>query len=140
MLYLPGTNVFAAIVNAGRFHKIGRRQVTTGKTSIVPGGIMILELMCSLGTRDFEVDSRRAVNQNTGGAVMAHRPRIDNWRTSFTLDIDETLFAPEFVRVLVDDAGRRIGVGAYRPERKGPFGRFVVTKWEAVAEGKKKAA
>jgi len=30
----------------------------------------------------------------------------------------------------VDAAGKRIGLGDFRPDCKGPFGRFVVTKWK----------
>ncbi len=44
------------------------------------------------------------------------------------------------VRALVDDAGKKVGLGDYRPERKGPFGKFVVTKWEEAKEAKPKAA
>lgn len=34
------------------------------------------------------------------------------------------------VREIVDTAGRRIGLLDYRPETKGPFGRFMVTAWK----------
>jgi hypothetical protein len=60
---------------------------------------------------------------------MAHRPRIDRWRLSFTLEVDTGMFSPAVVRMLVDDAGKRIGLGDYRPARKGPFGKFVVVEW-----------
>ena len=35
------------------------------------------------------------------------------------------------MRAVGADAGKKRGLGDYRPARKGPFGRFVVTKWEA---------
>jgi hypothetical protein len=46
------------------------------------------------------------------------------------------MFSEKIVRQLVDDAGQRIGLGDYRPARKGPFGRFKVVHWEQL----KKAA
>lgn len=70
---------------------------------------------------------------------MAHRPRVDAWRCSFTLDVDTSMFTVNLIRAVVDDAGKKIGLGDFRPARKGPFGRFVVVGWEA-AEAEAKAA
>lgn len=130
-LYIPGPNIFSAIVQAGVFHKAGKSKVTTQKSSLVPAGIAVLDLVCPLGTKEFEVDSRRVVIPSTGGSVMAHRPRLDEWQASFTLDVDTAMFAEKFVRQLVDDAGKKIGLGDFRPSRKGPFGRFHVIEWAA---------
>jgi hypothetical protein len=35
------------------------------------------------------------------------------------------------VRVIVNDAGSRVGLLDFRPEKKGPFGRFSVIKWDS---------
>jgi len=40
------------------------------------------------------------------------------------------MFNEKTVRMLVNDAGKKIGLGDYRPQRKGPFGRFSVVGWE----------
>lgn len=90
--------------------------------------------MCPLDTKQWEVDSRSIVNPSTRGRSMCHRPRIDKWSLSFTLDIDTTVFDPKIIRLVVDDAGRKIGLGDYRPARKGPFGKFVVTNWSEIKE------
>lgn len=63
---------------------------------------------------------------------MCHRPRLDEWSTAFTLDVDGDMFSEKLVRLLVDDAGKKCGLGDYRPNRKGPFGKFVVTSWETI--------
>ena len=34
------------------------------------------------------------------------------------------------LRQVVDDAGSRCGLLDFRPEKKGPFGRFMVTSWQ----------
>jgi hypothetical protein len=131
-LFLPGPNVFAALIDAGRFHKTGRAKVTTQKTSLVPAGISVVDLAIPLGTREFEVDSRRIVNPATGGARLRHRARLDTWSAAFTLEVDEEVFAADFVRLLLDDAGKKVGIGDFRPAKRGPFGRFVVTAWEVT--------
>ena len=132
-LHVPGTNIFRAIIDAGTFHKAGKSKITTQKSSLVPAAVALVELTCPLrgpdGEPKWEVDSRSVVIPSTGGRIMAHRPRLDRWSVSFTLEIDTGMFAVSLVRQLVDDAGKRIGLGDYRPARKGPFGRFVVTKW-----------
>lgn len=129
-LYIPGPNIFACLIAAGVFHKVGKSKVTTQKSSLIPAGMSIEEIVCPLNTKEFEIDSRGVVIPATGGRIMCHRPRLDTWATHFTLSVDESMFAPEFVRILMDDAGNRVGLGDFRPARKGPFGRFVVTQWE----------
>src|SRR6266436_5411155 len=78
-LYLPGPNIFAAIIAAGIFHKASKSKLTTQKSSLIPAGLIIEEPVCSLGTRDWEVDSRSVVNPSTHGRIMCHRPRLDKW-------------------------------------------------------------
>ena len=139
-LYIPGTNIFAAIIQGGTFFKLGKSKVTTQKSSLIPAGVIMETVNCSFGTKEFEVDSRRVVIPSTGGAIMAHRPRLDEWETSFTLLTDDDMFDPDFIREIVDAAGSKVGIGDYRPQRKGPFGRFVVTKWTIEEDRKRKAA
>ena len=133
-LYLPGPNLFAALIEAGKFHKIGKSKVTTQKSSLIPAGLTVLDMMCPLGASDFEVDSRRIVNPSTNGARLRHRARLDEWQATFTVEVDESMFSPSFVRLIVDDAGKKVGVGDFRPAKRGPFGRFVVTKWREIRE------
>lgn len=133
-LYIPGQNIYSSIIEAGKFHKTGRTKITTTKSSLVPAGIAINELICPLNTKEFEVDSRSVVIPATGGRIMCYRPRIDEWQLSFTLDVDEKMFDEKTVRLLVDDAGSKCGLGDFRPQRKGTFGRFKVVEWKVEKE------
>lgn len=126
---LPGVNLMAALVEAGRFIKSGRSKLSTTKSSLVPAGLAVEEIELPITPRKWEVDSRPVVVPATGGRIMCHRPRFDAWKVSMTLTIDESLFSERLVRELVDIAGKRIGVGDFRPSRRGPFGRFEVLKW-----------
>ena len=128
-LFLPGPNIFACIIAAGKFHKNGKSKVTTMRSSLVPAAMSILDLICPFGTKTFEVDSRSVVIPATGGRIMAHRPRLDKWALTFRLLIETDMFTEDFARKLVDDAGKKIGLGDFRPDRKGPFGKFVVSNW-----------
>ncbi len=136
-LFIPGPNAFRCIIDAGKYLKAGKSKVTTQKSSLVPSFLAIEELECPLSvegerTKHFEVDSRSVVIPATGGRIMAHRPRMDKWTLSFTLTLDEKEADEKLVRTLVDYAGSKIGLGDFRPDRKGPFGKFKVVLWEAT--------
>ncbi len=132
LLYYPTNNIFACIMEAGKFHKEGKVKVTTARSSLIPAGVMIEgEYVYFKHPVDtWEVDSRAVVNPSTGGRMVCHRPRLDDWCLPFTLNLDVKMFSPKTLRVIIDDAGSKVGLGDFRPSRKGLFGRFVITKWE----------
>ncbi len=131
-LFIPGPNLFRAIIDAGKFHKHGKSKVTTQKSTLVTAAMALSAIVIPLNTKAFEVDSRSVVIPATGGRIMKHRARLDKWAMTFDLEVDTTMFSVGFARTLLDDAGKRIGLGDFRPDRKGPFGKFNVTKWKEV--------
>ena len=75
--------------------------------------------------KSYTKDTRRVVVQRNG--VLRTRPRFENWSLRFGLLYDSELIKdPETLRVIMDDAGNRIGIGDYRPAKWGWFGRFKV--------------
>jgi len=126
VLYIPGEALQRALVGAATYSK-GKGRGSLQKNAAA--GLMVRESFLSLGKQEYAIDSRRVVIAATKGAVIRHRPRIDEWEVSFTLEWDETLLSEVEVRRIVDDAGSRVGLLDFRPERKGPFGRFMVTQW-----------
>jgi len=79
--------------------------------------------------KDFEVDSRPVTIPSTKGRIMRHRPRFNEWGARFDLLVNENLLAPETVHQLLNEAGEYIGIGDFRPEKRGPFGTFRVVKF-----------
>lgn len=61
----------------------------------------------------------------------ARKLYADEWQVSFCINFDPDVFHENLVRELVDIAGQRIGIGDFRPARKGPFGRFKVASWQS---------
>ena len=132
-LIIPGPNVFASLMEAGKWFKIGRVKVTTVKTSLLPACLHLEELVLPIEYKDeWEVDSRPVRIPATGGRIIRHRAVFNDWRLSFTLNLDATLLAPKMLREIADAAGSRIGLGDFRPQTKGPFGKYVVTSWEQL--------
>lgn len=134
-LYYPTLNILACIIEAGKFHKEGKIKVTTARSSIIPAYVMIEgEYVYFKEPQTWEVDSRAVVVPSTGGRIICHRPRLDNWCLEFVLTLAEKEFSKKVLRQIVDDAGCKVGLGDFRPARKGTFGRFVVTNWHEILE------
>lgn len=136
-LVFPGTGVQRAIVEAGGNHK--EKGTRKSMKYRVPAAVLILDELAPLYAEDrktrittYEVDSRRVVNPTTKGALLAHRPRIERWALRFTIRINENLMDPAFVRQLLTESGEQLGIGAFRPEKRGPFGLFHVVAWDCV--------
>ena len=57
--------------------------------------------------------------------VLRTRAKFDTpWSCSFTLDCDDDLVDRDRLVAWLDIAGRRIGLGDWRPEKSGDYGRF----------------
>lgn len=82
--------------------------------------------------KNIEVDSRPCVVQRA--RIMRHRARLEKWSLTFALQIEETILEPGNVHEMMNDAGRRAGIGDFRPARGGPFGRFSVTSWKQLKD------
>jgi hypothetical protein len=66
---------------------------------------------------------------------MVHRPRWNEWTAEFTLLIDDDSrngVTMETINDIVSYSGRYLGIGSYRPEHTGEFGRFEIEKIQEV--------
>lgn len=129
---IPGPNLFRCLIDAGKFFKAGRSKVTTQKTSLIPAclGLDSDELVLPIQHNEpWTVDTRPVRIPITGGRILKHRPCFHDWSLSFHLELDTEILAAKMLRDIVDAAGKRIGLGDFRPDCKGMFGKFVVTKW-----------
>lgn len=138
---IPQPNLLRALVEGGRFHKIGKSQVTTSKSSMLFGCLDIEGAEIHIDHDEpWTVDTRAVRIPSTGGRILAHRPMFQDWSLSFTCNLDTRILGERVLRDIIDDAGNRIGLGDFRPATKGPFGRFVVTSWASRVEALPMAA
>ena len=139
--YLPAVYLFRSIIDAGRFIKIGKRQLSTRDETIVPAFLSLVGIDYPIISKEgWRVDARGIVNQTTKARVMAYRPIFDDWSVTFCIDLDTTEGKPSTARELVDRAGRAIGIGVMRPSRKGGYGQFKVVHWSVIEEAQREAA
>lgn len=128
-------SIAGAMGNAGANHKM--RGSRKSLRFVVPCAIQVpddgITILNGDGpAKNFEVDSRPVTIPATKGRVMRHRPRFDNWGARFELLVNDDLLEVETAHQLLTEAGVGIGIGDFRPEKRGPFGTFRVTRWEEL--------
>lgn len=121
-IHIPGYNVFAALINGGKIHKLGsaiKRYaiVQEDKAPLSYDGPKTPDEMFSAG-RWVDI---RSVKVGTN-KVMRCRPIFPEWQCTFTLLYDEGGLQRADIDRVVSDTGSMVGIGDYRPR----FGRFEV--------------
>lgn len=138
---IPQPNLFRCIIDAGTYFKAGKSKITTTKSSLIPACLAIDEIEIPIQHREpWTIDTRAVRIPSTGGRISTHRPCFHDWRLTFNLGLDDSVIHLKLLREIIDTAGKRIGLGDFRPACKGPFGRFVVTEWHEDASAWAEAA
>ena len=122
---IPSIMFRQAIINASKGIKLGK----TAAKPIVAGGIQILPGKIDLGLkRPSGIDSRSIVNFQKG-RVMKHRAYVFPWKAKFEIHTLETV-PEDLLKVLIELAGQKCGIGSYAPRCSGNFGMFELVKFE----------
>jgi hypothetical protein len=134
--YFPGPAIPKLLREAAANHKLrGSRRsakyVVPGAVRIKEDGVVILNGDGQSPARDFEIDSRPVCIPSTKGRIMCHRPRWDFWSAKFTLVVNDQVLPVDFINTLLVEGSQQIGIGAFRPEKSGPYGTFLVSEWKA---------
>ena len=90
----------------------------------------------SLGTSPDELarNVQFTVGVGVGRArVLRTRARFDDWAATIRVDVDPELVDREQLLTWLDIGGRRLGVGNWRPEKSGQFGRFKVENIQMIS-------
>lgn len=124
--YMPGQNVKSALVGAAKIHRMG---ATFKRALIVVDDRLRLDYT---GPRDPEkmwesprfVDCRSVVVGQS--RLMRYRPKFHDWSLSVNIVFSNEMIEQEDVVRAAENAGMFIGIGDYRPEKGGAFGRFSV--------------
>lgn len=127
--YLPSSAFRSAIIGKGGSasgRRIGKRSaiscVSAGffmQTDQVP--LLHPETNKPLNKWD-KIDTRRAVVQGQG--VLRSRAQLFVWSCVLICEVDEDFVTVPQIIELLNTAGKVSGVGDYRPQCKGMFGRF----------------
>lgn len=134
--YFNAFSIPATMANAGVNHKMRGSRKTL--KFVVPSAVRIdTDTITILGedgkpADNFEVDGRPVTIPATKGRVMRYRPRFDKWGAKFRLILNDQMLSSEDAHRLLNEAGESMGIGDFRPEKRGPFGTFRVTSFREI--------
>lgn len=124
-LIIPSEILYATLLQASSFHKIGKRSAK----SIFAGSIKIEPMEVSLGTKTYVIDTRPVVIQRN--RVLKSRAKLPEWKATFTIVYNEKQIANgQVIRNILEEAGERVGIMDFRPQKAGCFGTFKVTSFK----------
>lgn len=127
---VPGSALRACIVRASKAFKA---QKGRGSLWTVMAHIIVPEELVPLVTPNpgkpitgYEINSQRAVVQRQG--IIRSRPLFREWAASFSVEFDDDITNTDTILVVLAEGGSKVGLGDFRPERGGPYGRFDVVQ------------
>lgn len=137
-LYFPGEMPARMLREAGAAHKQrgSRRSLKYIISAVVwvPDRQIVLRDAEGAPLTEFEVDSRPVVIPSTKGRILRHRPCINDWFAEFSLEVDDSEIDPSTVYELLVEGGKKHGLGDYRPNSGGAFGKFQIHSWSELSE------
>jgi hypothetical protein len=129
-LCVPGEYLRQAIVGAAKFAQDPRSPRKSAQ-DLVKAGLLSLTPLASLGRSKWDYDhaARVSIQRNS---ITRIRPAFrQGWKATlvFLVNLPEYI-SRDFLRDLVTNAGRLIGVGDFRPS----YGRFAISNFAVLAD------
>jgi hypothetical protein len=122
---IPSCSFRASLLNGLKNKKIGKSSaISVFQAAVfnIDEFSVLIDPQTGKPLKKYTIDSRRAVVQRQG--IIRNRPRFEKWGCYLILQIDEDVVSPEIVVENLNNAGMICGVGDFRIEKRGPFGRF----------------
>lgn len=130
--YIPSEQIRQSLINAGSFVKAKVGNAKKSMKNVVAGMFFINPERIRLSKESFQIDKRSAVNRSIHARVIVIRPRWDKWSVEFELSVDNDTITEETIKQIFEYAGNYVGIGSYRPQNNGQYGRFETVKFEEM--------
>lgn len=138
----PAMGIRKSMITASSGMKINKKAARYSLAHIMVGSdpkSMISEIagdaMCFIfsepgkHTKEYVIDTRRAVIPKNGSAVVRSRPKFWPWIIDVVFTYDSDIITNEdVITQILGEAGHKIGIGDFRLEKGGWFGAFDVNK------------
>lgn len=129
-MYVPAVAVRNCLLTATKGQLINRKSALP----FVSGGVLMIDEAFSLYRKgkpikgdDYSVFVCRAVVQRQG--IMRARARVElPWQLDCVFQYNRDIISLDVVKAIAERGGQIVGIGDYRVEKKGWYGRFEVTK------------
>lgn len=124
---------FKASLIAAAHKDLGIEKTLVRKSLFLPSDAYAPGLLAPL-VADAPAIREDIVRIGTGQTDLRYRPEFDKWRVRVVLQIDSDLLNEQDIVNLVNRAGFSVGIGEWRPERGGEYGRFRFDTAEPLEE------
>lgn len=132
-LYMPYEHIHGSAMEAGKHFKVKGGGGKANYSKIVGYAVRVepLEILHKITKLEKFIRLVR-IPPKTGSRNLMCRPMLREWKVEFQLEVDDVEIPKEVLKDILDRAGKCVGVGDWRPQMKGPYGRFIVTKFKEV--------
>jgi hypothetical protein len=141
-LYHPSAAIRNSFLEGAKLLKIGKKNAKT----VLMGIVSVYPEMYTPITRDgkpvegYEKLTTSAVNKNMSSSVriITHRPKITlPWEMEFIFEVNNDYFdindtSIKQLKDIFNQAGAMVGIGCWRPQKSGLFGRFKVKEFTQI--------
>ena len=130
IIYQPATHLDRALIEAGKKIKVkGQGKATYSK--LFGSMVSVEEFEVKHKKQDYEIHKSLVVIPSTKGRVMRYRPMFNEWILEFSLNAEDEI-PQDAIKEALEIAGKYVGIGDWRPEKKGKFGKFQVTEFKEI--------
>lgn len=131
-IYQPSEHIIRTLIEAGK--KIKMKGAGKATYSKIFGSMVSVEPYVLIhDNQDFEIFKKLVVIPSTKGRVMRYRPMLKDWSLTFDILFEDEI-PSDVIKEALEIAGRYSGIGDWRPEKKGVFGKFQVVSFKEVKE------
>ena len=124
-LCVPGEYLRQAIIQAARFIQ-DPRSPRKSAMDLYKAGVMVDPELASTGVQTWDYLDQRRVQVQRNGVTRVRPAMLAGWRTTFEVSVILPEYIPrKTLGEVMQNAGRLIGVGDYRPT----YGRFQVVEF-----------
>ena len=128
---LPAVYLKNCIVeSAKQFKIVGKGKSTYSK--LIASTVDIEPFYIDLKSDKYEIFRISAVNPMTKGRMMTERPKFNKWSASFEVILNDESVPVSVLNEVLEQAGKYVGVGDWRPEKKGMFGKFLISEFKTI--------
>jgi hypothetical protein len=126
---LPSTYLKNCISeSAKQFKIVGKGKSTYSK--IVASTVDITPFLIELDANKYTVFRISAVNPMTKGRMMTERPKFDKWSATFEIVLNDSSVPVSVIQEILEHGGKYVGIGDWRPDKKGMFGKFMISSFK----------
>jgi hypothetical protein len=130
-IYTPATHIEGMMVNAGKSFNIkGKGKANYSK--LIGCAVEVEPMAIIHKNQKWEVFRTTGINRNTRGRIIIDRPLMKDWELAFKIKVLDDGIPIEVLKDALEHGGKYVGIGAWRPDLKGKYGKFMVTSFKEV--------